>query len=90
MKLLSFLMLNLTSLVSYLCCSNKHAVLTRSIENMLYTLHATYIKHNFYADFLLRFKKLLLESFLVTDSQFKMNKIFHCSDFNSLLLKHEM
>jgi len=29
------------------------------------------------------------ESFLVTDSQFKMNEIFHCSDFNSLLLKHE-
>ncbi len=30
------------------------------------------------------------ESFLVIDSQFKMNKIFHCSDFNSLLLKHEL
>ena len=30
------------------------------------------------------------ESFLTTDSQFKMNKIFHCSDFNSLLLKHEL
>ncbi len=29
------------------------------------------------------------ESFLATDSQFKMNKISHCSDFNSLLLKHE-
>jgi len=32
-----------------------------SIENMLYTLHATYIKHNFYADFLLRLERLLKE-----------------------------
>ncbi len=30
------------------------------------------------------------ESFLAADSQFKMNEIFHCSDFNSLLLKHEL
>ncbi len=30
------------------------------------------------------------ESFLMTDSQFKMNEIFHCSNFNSLLLKHEL
>jgi len=30
------------------------------------------------------------KSFLVTDSQFKMNEISHCSDFNSLLLKHEL
>jgi len=30
------------------------------------------------------------ESFLMTDSQFKINKIFHCSDFNSLLLKHKL
>jgi len=30
------------------------------------------------------------KSFLVTDSQFKMNEIFHCSDFNSLLFKHEL
>ena len=29
------------------------------------------------------------ESFLMTDSQFKTNEIFHCSDFDSLLLKHE-
>jgi len=29
------------------------------------------------------------ESFLATDSQFKMNEISHCSDFGSLLLKHE-
>jgi len=29
------------------------------------------------------------ESFLVTDSQFKRNEISHCSDFDSLLLKHE-
>ncbi len=28
---------------------------------MLYTLHATYIEHNLYADFLLRLKKLLKE-----------------------------
>ncbi len=31
------------------------------IENMLYTLHATYIKHDFYADFLLKLEKLLKE-----------------------------
>jgi len=30
------------------------------------------------------------ESFLTTDSQFKRNKISHCSDFDSLLLKHEL
>ncbi len=35
-----------------------------SIENMLYTLHATYIKHNFYADFSLRLERLLRENFL--------------------------
>jgi len=29
------------------------------------------------------------ESFLATDSQFKRNEISHCSDFDSLLLKHE-
>jgi len=29
------------------------------------------------------------ESFLVIDLQFKMNEISHCSDFDSLLLKHE-
>ncbi len=32
-----------------------------SIENMLYTLHATYIRHNFYADFSLKLEKLLKE-----------------------------
>ncbi len=26
----------------------------------------------------------------MTDSQFKMNKISHCLDFDSLLLKHEL
>ncbi len=31
------------------------------IENMLYTLHATYIKHNLYADFSLRLERLLKE-----------------------------
>jgi len=30
------------------------------------------------------------ESFLMTDSQFKRNEISHCSDFDSLLLKHEL
>jgi len=30
------------------------------------------------------------KSFLVTDSQFKTNEIFHCLNFNSLLLKHEL
>ncbi len=29
------------------------------------------------------------ESFLATDSQSETNEIFHCSDFDSLLLKHE-
>ena len=29
------------------------------------------------------------ESFLATGSQFKANEISHCSDFGSLLLKHE-
>ena len=32
-----------------------------SIENMLYTLHATYIEHNLYADFSLRLERLLKE-----------------------------
>ena len=43
------------------------------IENMLYTLHATYIEHNFYADFSLRLKRLLKEfscdRFTVQDEQ---------------------
>ncbi len=32
-----------------------------SIKNMLYTLHATYIEHNLYADFPLRLERLLRE-----------------------------
>ena len=32
-----------------------------SIENMLYTLHATYIEHDLYAGFSLRLEKLLRE-----------------------------
>jgi len=32
-----------------------------SIENMLYTLHATYIEHDLYADFPLRLERLLRE-----------------------------
>jgi len=44
-----------------------------TIENMLYTLHATYIKHDLYADFSLRLKKLLKEfsydRFTVQDEQ---------------------
>jgi len=39
--------------------------------------------------FLLNLKDYL-KSFLVTDSQFKMNKIFYCLNFNSLLFKHEL
>jgi len=31
------------------------------IENMLYTLHATYIKHNLYANFSLKLERLLRE-----------------------------
>jgi len=31
------------------------------IKNMLYTLHATYIEHNLYADFSLRLERLLKE-----------------------------
>ncbi len=36
-------------------------VILMFIENMLYTLHATYIEHNLYADFSLRLKRLLRE-----------------------------
>ncbi len=61
----------------------------KSIKNMLYTLHAIYIKHNLYADFFLNLRDYS-KSFLVTDSQFKMNEISHCLNFNSLLLKHEL
>ena len=32
----------------------------------------------------------LMISLLTADSQFKMNKIFRCLNFNSLLLKHEL
>jgi len=32
-----------------------------SIENILYTLHATYIEHDFYADFSFKLEKLLKE-----------------------------
>ena len=63
---------------------------TSFIKNMLYMLHVTYIKHNLYTDFLLKLEKLLLKSFLTTDSQFKMNKISHCLNFNNLLFKHEL
>jgi len=50
-----------SSLLDFYHRSCRFNVLT--IENMLYTLHATYIKHDFYADFLLRLKKLLRENF---------------------------
>ncbi len=44
-----------------------------SIKNMLYTLHATYIEHDLYADFSLRLKRLLKEfscdRFTVQDEQ---------------------
>ena len=56
-------MSNLMRLMSCLYHSNRHAVLTKSIENMLYTLHATYIRHDLYADFSLRFKRSLKEFF---------------------------
>ncbi len=54
-------------------------------KNILHTLHATYIRHDLYADF-----SLSKKYFFVADLQFKMNEISHCSDFNSLLLKHEL
>ena len=41
----------------------KWACISSFIKNMLYTLHATYIKHNFYTNFSLRLKKLLKKSF---------------------------
>ncbi len=42
--------------------SSLHFLLNSSfIENMLYTLHATYIEHDLYADFPLRLEKLLRE-----------------------------
>jgi len=43
------------------CISTAKIQRATSIKNMLYTLHATYIEHNLYADFSLRLKKLLLE-----------------------------
>ncbi len=44
------------------CISRTHTSdFNLTIENMLYTLHATYIEHNLYADFPLRFKRLLRE-----------------------------
>ncbi len=43
---------------------NELQILQSFIENMLYMLHATYIKHNFYADFSLKLKKLFKENFL--------------------------
>ncbi len=44
-----------------LFCSMFRWTCSESIENMLYTLHATYIEHDLYADFSLRLKKLLRE-----------------------------
>ena len=59
-KFMIFITVNTTSFIQ-----RHHALLdVIFIENMLYTLHATYIKHNFYADFFLRLKKLLKENFL--------------------------
>ncbi len=58
-----------------------------SIKNMLHTLYATYIRHNLYADFLMIQE---IFSFLVIDLQFKTSKISYCSNFNNLLLKHEL
>ncbi len=55
---------------------------------MLYTLHATYLKHDLYADFSLRLKRLLRE-FSCDRFTVERNEISHCSDFDSLLLKHE-
>ncbi len=52
-----------------------------SIENMLYTSHATYIKHDFYADFLLRLKKLLRE--------FSCNRFTVQEEWNLSLLKFQ-
>ena len=58
-----------------------------SIKNMLHTLYATFIRYNLYADFLMIQE---IFSFLVIDLQFKISKIFHCLNFNNLLLKHEL
>ncbi len=59
-KFMIFIAVDTTSFIQ-----RHHALLdVIFIENMLYTLHATYIKHNFYADFFLRLKKLLKENFL--------------------------
>ncbi len=38
-------------------------IMSNFIENMLHMLHATYIKHDLYADFFLRLKKSLKEFF---------------------------
>ncbi len=48
---------------------------------MLYTLHATYIKHDFYADFSLKLKRLLKE--------FSCNKFTVQEKWDLLLLKFQ-
>ncbi len=48
-------------------------IITLSIKNLLYTLHATYIEHDLYANFSLRLERLLKEfscdRFTVQDEQ---------------------
>ncbi len=52
-------------LISFMKSSTSILILNASfIENMLHTSYATYIKHDLYADFLLRLKKSLKEFFL--------------------------
>ena len=107
MKFLSLLMSNLTRLVSCSCCSNRHAVLTRSIRSQHVDLKNVRDSSSFclskiccircmqHTQSMISMLIFFLgsrdysESFLAIDSQFKMNEIFHCSDFDSLLLKHE-
>ncbi len=57
------------------------AVDTFTIENILYTLHATYIKHNFYANFSFKLKKLLKE--------FSYDKFTVQNEWNLSLLKFQ-
>ncbi len=51
------------------------------IKNMLYTLHATYIKYNLYANFSLKLEKLLKE--------FSYDKFTVQDEWDFLLLKFQ-
>ncbi len=85
----SKLLLYIFSLINHI--NNLHiqvlSLKLSSIKSMLHTLYVTYIRHNFYADFLMIQE---IFSFLVINLQFKTSKISYCLNFNNLLFKHEL